>query len=114
MADEPKDSVIWHQSGINLKGEPFVQLLKNTDIIGQMSPEQAREHAQATLEAAEASEQDAFLWDFTRNKMELEEGQAFMILQEFRKYREERTGKSSGPTRPTDWVFPKDQENKQG
>lgn len=106
MADKPKDSVIWHQSGINLKGEPFVQLLRNEEIIGQMTPEQARAHAQATLEAAEASEQDAFLWDFAKSKIGMETEAAFKIITAFRAYRAEKTGKSQGPTRPTDWVMP--------
>ena len=28
------------------------------------------------------------------------------LIIDFRKYRAERTGKSQGPTKPTDWVMP--------
>lgn len=108
MKKPPEGSIIWHQSGINLKGEPFVQLLKNAEIIGQMTPQEARDHAQAVIEAAEASEQDAFLWDFAKSKIGMETKDAFKIITAFRAYRAEKTGKSQGPTRPTDWVMPKD------
>ena len=101
-----EQSVIWHQSGINLNGEPFVQLLKNDQIIGQMTPEEARQHAHQVLEAAEASEQDAFLFNFARDEMKLEDMDAMRIIVGIRHHRAERTGKSQGPTRPTDWVHP--------
>ena len=69
MKEDGKDQVLWHQSGVNPKGEPFVQLLLDQKIIAQMSPEQARDHARAITEAAEASEQDAFLWDWITRKV---------------------------------------------
>ena len=100
------DDIIWHQSGINLKGEPFVQLLRGNQVVGQMSPEQARDHARAITEAAEAAEQDAFLWSFGHEKLNLESQQAYGLIIEFRKFRERTTGKSQGPTRSTDWVMP--------
>ena len=104
--DEEKNSIIWHQSGINPKGEPFVQLLRNQEIVGQFTPELAREHAQQTLEAAEAAEQDAFMWDFAKTKLGVDSNQAFTLIMEFRKYRQQKTGKSQGPTQATDWIFP--------
>lgn len=62
--EEIPDNILWHQSGVNKKGEPFVQLLRGMEIICQMDPEQARDHARAITEAAEAAEQDAFLMDW--------------------------------------------------
>jgi hypothetical protein len=98
--------VLWHQSGVNPKGEPFVQLLLEDQIIAQMTPDEARDHARAITEAAEASEQDAFLLDFARNKIGMPFQEAGKIIVAFREYRQERTGKSQGPRHPTDWVMP--------
>jgi hypothetical protein len=113
MPDEklPDNDIIWHQSGINQKGEPFVQLLRGDQIIGQMTTGEAREHAQAMLEAAEAADQDAFLWDWTINHVGSGPVQAMGLIVDFRKYRAERTGKSQGPTNPRDWVMPKPDGN---
>lgn len=105
---DPKEHVIWHQSGVNPDGEPFVQLLQDMTVIGQMSPQQAREHGQAIIEAAEAAEQDAFLWDWVINKTGSGKVQAAGLIADFRKYREERTGKKGGPSNPRDWVMPPD------
>ena len=106
MSPKQEDHIIWHQSGINPGGKPFVQLLKDDQVIGQMSPQQAREHAQAIVEAAEAAEQDAFLWHFAREKLLIPEQEAYGLILQFRKFREQTTGKSQGPTRPTDWIMP--------
>lgn len=106
MAD-PKEHVLWHQSGVSPTGDPFVQLLQDDKIIGQMSPEQARDHARAITEAAEAAEQDAFLFDFGRNQ--ISDGDAatgMRLVMAFREYRAKVTGKSQGPTNPRDWVMP--------
>lgn len=105
MSDE---NVLWHQSGVNQKGEPFVQLIRNTTVIAQMSTEQARDHARAILEAAEASEQDAFIMDWVTTKVGCGPEQAVGLLQDFRRFREERTGKKSGVRDPKDWVMPPD------
>ncbi len=111
MSDEaPSNEVLWHQSGVNLKGEPFVQLLRDTTIIAQMDPEQARDHARAITEAAESAEQDAFIFDWVLNKIGCGPAQASGLLQEFRQYRRERTGKSSGARNERDWVMPEPKE----
>jgi hypothetical protein len=101
------DGILWHQSGVNPNGEPFVQLLRGEEIVGQMDVAQAREHARAVLEAAEAAEQDAFMMDFAQHKIGLDFERAGALLIAFRRFRAETTGKSQGPTRPTDWVMPK-------
>ena len=71
-----------------------------------MSAGQAREWALQILEAAEASEQDAFLIDLMRNRFDLKDGQISQMIAEFRQWRAERSGKKGGPSRPTDWVMP--------
>jgi hypothetical protein len=95
---------------VNPQGEPFVQLLLNEKIIGQMSPEQAREHARAINEAAEAAEQDAFLMDFAQKQIGLDMNRAGALLVAFRQYRAKTTGKAQGPTSPRDWVRPPKKE----
>ncbi len=100
------DDILWHQSGVNAKGEPFVQLLKGRKIIGQMTPEEARDHARAITEAAEAAEQDAFIFDWVCNQVGSGPEQAAGLLRDFRAYRLKRTGKRGGPSDPKDWVMP--------
>ena len=107
--EKPPDAPpLWHQSGINAKGEPFVQLLLGMKIIGQMTPAEARDHAAAMLEAAEAAEQDAFMFDWVVNKVGSGPEQAAGLLQDFRAFRLERTGKRGGPSNARDWVMPND------
>lgn len=53
------EKTLWHQSGVNRKGEPFIQLMLDDAVVCQLSTEEARDHARNVLEAAEASEQDA-------------------------------------------------------
>lgn len=105
MKEDPAPR-LWHQSGVNPKGEPFVQLLLGEQIICQMDPEQARDHARAITEAAEAAEQDAFLMDFFQRQVGLDFNAAGKVLIGFRHFRAERTGKSQGPRSPRDWVMP--------
>jgi hypothetical protein len=97
---------LWHQSGINPKGEPFVQLIRGETVIAQMSAEQARDHARAILESAEAAEQDAFMVAWLKKKLGVDEATAMQVLIDFRNYRVEMTGKKSGATGPRDWVRP--------
>lgn len=108
MSDEKlPDNILWHQSGVNPKGEPFVQLLRGTEIIGQMTVTEARDHARAMTEAAEAAETDAFVWKWITEKVECGPAQAAGFLADFRRYREQVTGKREGPSGPRDWVMPR-------
>jgi len=100
------DDILWHQSGVNAKGEPFVQLLRGTAIVGQMSTTEARDHAQAMLEAAEAAETDAFILKWVREHVGAGDEQAVGLLADFRRYRSMITGKREGPQRSGDWVMP--------
>jgi len=94
MADD--DVVLWHQSGVNREGEPFVQLILGDKLIAQQSVQQAREHGLAILEAAEAAEQDAFLVYWAKTRIGVTEEAAVGLLADFRAYRREQTGKRSG------------------
>jgi hypothetical protein len=105
---------LWHQSGVNPQGEPFVQLLKDGKIICQLTPTDARDHARAITEAAEAAEQDAFLVWFLGKKVGMELDGAVKILVEFRRFREARTQKAQGPTKAEDWVVPPAPEPEEG
>lgn len=93
MSDE---NVIWHQSGVNRQGEPFVQLIRGTEVIAQMSIGQARDHGAAMIESAEAAEQDAFLVHWLKAKVGVGDPEAAGMLKDFRDYRRETTGKRSG------------------
>lgn len=109
MADDKlPDDILWHQSGVNKEGDPFVQLLRGNKVIAQMDPAQARDHGRAILEAAEAAEQDAFIFDWVLNKVGGGSTQAAGLLQDFRAYRRERTGKQGGPVNAREWIMPDD------
>lgn len=98
MSDDKPDEMfpLWHQSGVNRAGEPFIQLIIGEKVIAQQSVQQAREHALAILEAAEAAEQDAFLVHWAKTKIGVNESAAAGLLQDFRNFRREQTGKRSG------------------
>jgi hypothetical protein len=97
MTDKPDDFLpLWHQSGVNRAGEPFIQLILGEKVIAQQSIEQARDHAHAILEAAEAAEQDAFLVHWLKSCIGADERAAAGLLQDFRNWRREQTGKRSG------------------
>jgi hypothetical protein len=91
MSDkQPK--TLWALSGVNRKGDPFVQLKLDDQILAQMTPAEARNHAQDIAEAAEAAETDAFLFDFLTTAIKTDAGRVAALLQEFRKWREARGG----------------------
>jgi hypothetical protein len=96
MTEPEEELPLWHQSGVNRAGEPFIQLILGDKVIGQQSVTQAREHAHAVLEACEAAEQDAFLVYWLKTAVGADERAAAGMLQDFRKWRMEQTGKRSG------------------
>ena len=97
------DNVLWAQSGVNRKGEPFVQLLLNEKAICQFTVEEARGFANNIVQASEAAEQDAFLLDFFQHTLGTSEEHASKVLIEFRKYREQR-GKKGPPSDPNEFM----------
>jgi hypothetical protein len=101
------DVVLGYQSGVNARGEPFVQLLLRGAVVGQLTPAEARAHAYGVLEAAEAAETDAFLFGWVIQHVGAGQEQAAGLLADFRRFRARVTGKQHGATgRPGDWVMP--------
>jgi len=97
--------MLWHQSGINLKGEPFVQLILDGKIIAQMSTTEARDHAMAVLQSAEAAEQDAFFMHMLKERVKLPLDVIAEILKEFRRFRE-AAGKKGPASDPREFIDP--------
>lgn len=107
MADEPfAENVVGVQSGVNPKGEPFVQLLFGNRIVCQMTAAQAREHALALVMAAEAAEGDAFITKWVLERVGADMMAVAGLLGDFRKFRLEQTGKRTGSEDRDTWVVP--------
>jgi hypothetical protein len=99
-------STIWSQSGVNLKGEPFVQLTLKDNVIGQLTPAQAREFAGALLQAAEAAETDSFILGFFRDTINAPLEAAFAAMRDFRSKREAMGGMPANKVET--WTVPFD------
>jgi hypothetical protein len=75
------------ESGVSAKtGEPFVNI-KWKDRAGQLTVTDARQHALAILECAEAAESDAFIIKFFRERVGLSQEKAAQVLIDFRSQR---------------------------
>lgn len=98
---------------MNKHGEPFVQLLIDAEVVCQLSPEEARDHAKNVLEATEASEQDAFMLAFMQKKVGLDFNAAMQVIVDFRSYRESR-GKKGPPSDPREFMRTDKHEKPQG
>lgn len=90
--DEIPHKELWVRSLYGAKGrEPLVAITMPGGEMLQMSPDEARHHAQVVLEAAE---QDAFMFEFARDAFGDKAGDADQaataMLNEFRKWREKR------------------------
>lgn len=71
--------------------QPFVEvIIRPHEVQTQMSPAKAREIAGMLLQAAEAAEGDAFMMNFAKERIGLDESKAAQILLDFRKWRERR------------------------
>lgn len=95
--------MLWHQSGVNVKGEAFVQLVLDGKLIAQMTTDQARDHAHAILETVESATTDAFLMEYLQVKAPINE--VVELLQDFRRWREAH-GKSTPPSDPAEFIRP--------
>lgn len=86
---------LWVKSIYGAKArQPFVEL-HYQDTVLQLEPEKAREVARMLQESAEASEQDAFLFEWAVKDAEVSEEGAASLLHQFRKWREERNEKGN-------------------
>jgi hypothetical protein len=79
-------------SGVNQRGEPFIQLAKvyksgKRDIIAQLDPWQTRDTALNALSAAEAAQTDALLLKFMKERVGLDPERLALILVDFRNLR---------------------------
>jgi hypothetical protein len=70
-------------------GEPQVMLTWGQQA-GQLSPEEARQHAQIVMDAAAAAEADSFLFSFLVNRVQTDPPRAGQLLLEFRAWRQRR------------------------
>jgi hypothetical protein len=71
--------------------QPFVTL-SISDPTVQLPAAVARKHAMSILEACDAAESDGFLVTFMRDRIGLEPPQFASLLDEFRRYRAQRSG----------------------
>lgn len=70
-------------------GEPMVMLTWGEQA-GQVTPEEARQHAMIVLEAAASAEMDSFLFSFLVHRVQTDPGRAGELLMEFRAWRQRR------------------------
>jgi len=88
-AQEIDSSSIWLESIVSHRtGEPIIVIRWGLQI-AQLPVSEARSHAMAILECADAAESDAFLVQFLKEKVKLPDDQYAPILIEFRAYREQ-------------------------
>ena len=96
-----KETTLHVQSGVNQKGEPFVQITQDGRVLAQLTPGEAAHHAFLILEATEACQSDAFLVAWVTEHVGAGQEQAAGLLDDFRKWRSEMTGKHW----QQDWVM---------
>lgn len=71
--------------------EPCVRLSWGEES-GDLTPNEARDHALNVLQAADAADSDSFLFHFFTNTIGAPEEQAYAMLKEFRTWREKQPG----------------------
>jgi hypothetical protein len=77
MPRDTEETTLFWASGVNQKGEPFIQLSKvyksgKREIIAQLDPWQTRDCALNALSAAEAAQTDALILKFMRERVGLD------------------------------------------
>jgi hypothetical protein len=94
MPRDTEETVIEWVSGVNQKGEPFIQLVKvysqsgKRDIVAQFDPWQARDCALNALSAAEAAQTDAVLMKFLKERLGVTDPSQFgPVMIDFRNLR---------------------------
>jgi hypothetical protein len=94
MPRDTEETTLFWASGVNQKGEPFIQLSKvyksgKREIIAQLDPWQTRDCALNALSAAEAAQTDALILKFMRERVGLDPERLAMVLVDFRNFRAE-------------------------
>lgn len=96
MSEKPFSGVIGVQSIVSMRTREPLVLITWGDQSGQLSPDEARQHALRILECAEAAESDAFVFGWlTRDIVGTAEDEREnwdRIIGEFRKFRLAREG----------------------
>jgi hypothetical protein len=87
MSEERPEGDIWTETGVNVRGEPFVQIRWGTEG-GQFTPEEARQFALTILSVAESAEMDSCVFRFAVEEMGMERARAATLLDALRKYRQ--------------------------
>lgn len=110
MSKEPKPPALTPaptidaQSGVNAKGEPFVQIVCRGELIAQLDTAGARQFSGQVLEAAEAADTDAFLMSFFTKAVGTDDQRAAIMLIAFREWRESHGGRPAPD--PETWIKP--------
>jgi hypothetical protein len=95
MPRDTEETTLFWASGVNQKGEPFIQLSKvyksgRREIIAQLDPWQTRDCALNALSAAEAAQTDALLLRFLTTRLgETDPQRIGLVLVDFRNLRAE-------------------------
>lgn len=85
------DKKLWVNSGYGMGSKaPFVNLTFPGGEVVQMSPDEAREIALNLLQAAQASITDAFIVEWTQQKLNLGLDKAAVLLNDYRTWVKER------------------------
>lgn len=96
MSDEkthPIDPNILVESLVSARtGKPVVHI-RWGPMDGQLTPEEARRHAQALMEVAFAAELDAFVVKWVTTAIGADTQKALMVLRDFRAWRQEQDPK---------------------
>lgn len=83
----PPTLVLWASSGYGVKTrKPFVTIHWK-DVVEQLSPADARRFALSIIEAAEAADQDAFLFEWVKQVTGIDDAGATRLLIEYREWR---------------------------
>lgn len=95
---EPKPRVVWVGAIVaENTGEPVVTLSVGDQLIGQLTPDQARGVAIHLLEAADTAKLDAFTLGFFESRG-MSRGHAGGFVAEFRRWREKEGAQRFQPT----------------
>ena len=102
MPEDIERTTLYTQSGVNARGQAFVQITRDGKVIAQLTPEETREHALGLLNAAEAALSDAYLVSWVKEHVGAGEVEAAGLLADFRRWREKRGGR---PFEEDKWVI---------
>lgn len=94
-ADASEDFIVMH-SGVNMQRRGFVHVAWGS-LRAQFTPAQARDHAFALLQAAEAAESDAIVFRLLEKRVGLDPARAMAVIGELRQFRDDALAKKGEP-----------------